>query len=49
MECRAKSAEKESALLEEQLEELKKRLDEVTFILFIRHVKFENLLTDIKE
>ncbi|KAK6159679.1 hypothetical protein DH2020_003060 [Rehmannia glutinosa] len=28
MECRAKNAEKESALLKEQLEELKKRLDE---------------------
>lgn len=30
MECRAKNAEKESALLKEQLEELKKRLDAVT-------------------
>lgn len=29
MECRAKNAEKESALLKEQLEELKKRLDAV--------------------
>lgn len=33
MECRAKSAEEESALLNEQLEKLKRRLDEVTFSL----------------
>lgn len=33
MECRAKNAEKESALLNEQFEELKKRLNEVTFLL----------------